>query len=79
ATQLYTASWYWKQPYHTSTLTGAQWVKELVNGHYDRIWSELGMRVHVFLTFIHELRVVTGPEDPKYVTLEEQAAIFLYM
>jgi hypothetical protein len=79
AAQLYSTPSYWKQPYHTSKLTGAEWVNELKNGHWDRIWTELGMRVHVFLTFVHELRAVAGLDDSKYVGLEEQAAIFLYM
>jgi hypothetical protein len=34
---LYASPHYWKQPYHTSALTGAAWVKELINGHPDRI------------------------------------------
>lgn len=79
ATQLYSTPLYWKQPYHTSALTGQAWVKELIEGHYDRIWSELGMRVHVFLTFVHELRTVAELGDSRHITLEEQAAIFLYM
>lgn len=79
ATQLYASPLYWKQPYHTSKLSGAEWVKELINGHHDRIWTELGMRVHVFLAFVHELRVTCGLQDSKYVHLDEQAAIFLYM
>ena len=37
------------------------------------------MRVHVFLAFVHELRVVCGVQDSKYVKLDEQVAIFLYM
>ena len=79
ATQLYASPLYWKQPYHTSKLSGAEWVKELISGHPDRIWTELGMRVHVFLAFVHELRVVCGLEDSRYIGLDEQAAIFLYM
>ena len=79
ATQLYASPLYWKQSYHTSKLSGAEWVKELINGHHDRIWTELGMRVHVFLAFVHELRVVCGLEDSWYIGLDEQAAIFLYM
>jgi hypothetical protein len=35
--------------------------------------------VHVFLTLVHELRVVAGLEDSCHVTLDEQVAIFLYM
>ena len=41
AMQLYSSPLYWKQPYHTSKLSGEEWVNELINGHYDRIWHEL--------------------------------------
>ena len=33
AIALYTASEYWSQPYHTSKLTGEEWVWELICGH----------------------------------------------
>jgi hypothetical protein len=79
ATQLYASPLYWKQPYHTSKLLGGEWVKELINGHHDQIWMELGMQVHVFLAFIHELCTVCSLDDSKYVGLDEQTAIFLYM
>lgn len=79
ASQLYASPLYWKQPYHTSKLSGAEWVKELIHGHHERIWTELGMQVHVFLAFVHELRVVCGLEDSKYIGLDEQVAIFFYM
>jgi hypothetical protein len=79
ASNLYSTPWYWKQPYHTLKLTGAEWVKELIHGHYDRIWTELGVRVHVFLALEHELQVVSGMDDLRYVELWEQLAIFLYM
>ena len=37
------------------------------------------MRLHVFLAFTHELQTVSGLEDSRQgVTVEEQAAIFLY-
>ncbi len=54
-------------------------MEELIHGHPDRIWTELGVRTHVFLAFIHELRTVCGLEGSRYVGLNEQAAIFLYM
>jgi hypothetical protein len=75
---LYALPHYSKQPYHTSALTGVAWVKELKYGHPDRIWTELGMRLHVFIALVAELRLC-GLADSRYVGLEEQVAIFSYM
>ncbi|KAJ7319139.1 hypothetical protein DFH08DRAFT_632566, partial [Mycena albidolilacea] len=71
---LYGSNWYWAQPYHTSKLTGQQWVEELMRGHPERIHNELGVHLHVLLI---ELRGL-GYSDSKFVSLEEQLAIFLY-
>ena len=65
-----------KEPYHTSILTGQGWVDELINGHPNRIWAELGMKSDVFLALISKLREL-GYADSKYVSLEEQP--FFYM
>lgn len=65
-------------PYHTLVLSGHQWVKELLNGHPDRIHCELGMYTDAFLILLEELREM-GHHDSKHVTLEEQVAIALYM
>lgn len=54
-------------------------MKELINGHHDCMWTELGMNVHVFLALLHELQVACGLGDSCYVGLNEQVAIFLYM
>lgn len=67
-----------KEPYHTSILSGYAWVQELLNGHPERIRTELGVHKEVFHALIQELRLM-GHGDTKYVTLEEQLAIFLYM
>ena len=77
AVQLYADPLYNKQPYHTSALSGHSWVLELLNGHPDRIRCELGVRHHVFNKLINKLRTL-GHRDSRNVTLEEQAAIFLY-
>ena len=77
AMSLYASQWYWKQPYHTSALTGAEWVEELIYGHPDRIKNCLGMRVHVFLALLAELRLC-GLKDSKHVSVREKVAIFLY-
>ncbi|KAJ7265972.1 hypothetical protein B0H12DRAFT_996882, partial [Mycena haematopus] len=67
------------QPYHTSKLTGQQWVEELMRGHPERIYNELGVHLHVFIMLLIELRLGgLGYSDSKYVSLEEQLAIFLY-
>ena len=67
-----------KEPYHTSILSGYAWVQELLNGHPERIRTELGVHKEVFYALLEELQLM-GHGDTKYVTLEEQLAIFLYM
>jgi hypothetical protein len=34
-------------PYHTSALSGEDWVQELIHGHPNRIKTELRMHLHV--------------------------------
>ncbi|THU81589.1 hypothetical protein K435DRAFT_623520, partial [Dendrothele bispora CBS 962.96] len=65
---LYSTPAYWSQPYHTSALTGRQWVEELIQGHPDRIYNELGMRLHVFNAFVWELRL-HGMTNSRYCTI----------
>lgn len=65
------------EPWHTSILTGEMWVMELLAGHPEHIRTELGVHSHVFYALIDELRDM-GCTDSKYVSLEEQLAIFLY-
>ncbi|KAG2368968.1 hypothetical protein BDR07DRAFT_1572002 [Suillus spraguei] len=36
------------QPYHTSALSDEAWVVELLTGHPECIWCELGVHAHVF-------------------------------
>ncbi len=74
AVTLYASTWYWKQPYHTNALSGEAWVNELIFGHLERIYTCLGMRVHVFLALVPEL-CLHGLKDSHYVTLKEKVAI----
>jgi hypothetical protein len=67
-----------KEPYHTSILSGYAWLQELLHGHPERIRTELGVHKEVFLALIILLRSM-GHGDTRYVTLEEQLAIFLYI
>ena len=68
---------YDKTPYHTSALTGAGWVHELLNGHPEHIHNELGVHKHVFLGLVTALEQ-HGVTSSRHVHIEEQLAIFLY-
>ena len=64
-------------PYHTSILSGQDWILELINGHPERMHTELGVRVHVFRRMVSALsKAGMGPS--KHVSLEEKLTIFLY-
>lgn len=69
---------YIRKPYHTSALSGEAWVLELLCGHPNRIHTELGVSLEVYNNLIEELRHL-GYNNSRYVSLEEQLAIFLYM
>lgn len=65
------------QPYHTSALTGRAWISELLDGHPNRIKTELGVHKHVFQILIEELKWL-GVSNSRHVDLEEKLGIFLY-
>jgi hypothetical protein len=77
AALVYAAPLYNKTPYHTSALSGEEWVQELINGHPECIRCELGVHKHVFQALIAYLKNV-GHSNSQYVTIEEQLSIFLY-
>ena len=77
ATVEYASPLYDKTPYHTSVLSGADWVLELIDGHPERIRCELGVHKHVFHALIAYLQNI-GCSHSRHVTLEEQLTIFLY-
>jgi hypothetical protein len=68
---------YNKIPYHTSALSGAAWVAELLQGHPEHIRCELGVHQHVFQFLVSYLQII-GVKHSRDVLLEEQLAIFLY-
>ena len=76
-TLAYAMRLYDKIPYHTSALTGEMWVLELINGHPERIRNVLGVHKDVFLSLRDDLQQF-GHRNSKFVSLEEQLAIFLY-
>jgi len=65
------------EPYHTSILSGEGWVLELLTGHPDHIKNELGMSADLFNELITILRN-RDHINSRFVSLEEQLAIFLY-
>jgi hypothetical protein len=65
------------EPYHTSALSGEGWLLELLTGHPERIRNELGMYAETFSYLVSHLRDY-GHVDSRFVSLEEQLAIFLY-
>jgi hypothetical protein len=73
----YSQTYYDKTLYHDSALSSAAWVCELLTGHPKRIRKKLGVYKHVFWAFIVSLQNA-GYTLLKFVTLEEQLAIFLY-
>ena len=75
----FVASSYWeKTPRNTSTLSGKAWVDELLEGHPICFYDNLTMNRHVFRQLLRALNEKAGLGDSKYVTLEEQLAVFLY-
>ena len=66
------------KPYHMSILSGQGWVEELLEGHPAWIQCELGVSQDIFLELVAALESF-GHEDSKYVKIEEQLAIFLYI
>ena len=67
-----------REPHHTSTLTGEEWVIELLTGHPKHIQCKLGLSSEAFVYLIDKLQEI-GYNTSKFVSLEEQLAIFLYM
>lgn len=69
---------YLKTPKNTSKLTGQQWLDELLEGHPQRFYDSMGMNKHVFRALLAEL-VLIGLHDTRWVSKEEQLAIFCHL
>ena len=67
-----------KEAQHTSRLSGEHWVQELLDGHEDRIYNELGMHKHVFNRLLAVLGRDAGLHGTRRVSAKEQLAIFLH-
>jgi hypothetical protein len=72
------ASRFEKEAQHTSRLSGELWVQELLKGHEDRIYNELGMHKNVFLRLLAVLRRDAGLHGTRRVSAEKQLSTFLH-
>lgn len=66
-----------RTPMYDSERTGERHIQELLVGHGLRFYDELGMSKHVFQKLKHELATYSGFRETKYMSMEEQLAIFL--
>lgn len=67
-----------KTPMHTSKLTGASRVNEILSGHESLSKRSFRMEVSVFHALVDKLREKQLLIDSRVVSVEEQVAIFLY-
>ena len=66
------------RPMHTSILTGKGWLDEVLHGHPDRCHRELGMSALQFSLLWAELAANGELADSRFITSQEQLAIFVY-
>ncbi|KAJ7488039.1 hypothetical protein FB451DRAFT_962320, partial [Mycena latifolia] len=65
-------------PMHTSILTGRAWLDEVLLGHPDRCHRELGMSALEFSLLWAELAANGHLADSRFITSQEQLAMFMY-
>src|SRR3954463_16095623 len=63
----YSASFLDKQPRHTSILSGALWVEEIMNGNPFRTLNTFRMNVELFKKLAFELETQAGLEHTRNV------------
>ncbi|KAL5578857.1 hypothetical protein UlMin_011299 [Ulmus minor] len=66
-------------PMHTSIRTGHEYMLELLNQHPDRMFNKIRMYRPCFEMLIQVLRQQTALQNSRYLTLEEQVMIFVYV
>ncbi|KAL5567609.1 hypothetical protein UlMin_024184 [Ulmus minor] len=68
-----------RMPMHTSIRTGHQYMLELINDHPDRLFNKIRMYRPCFEMLIQVLRQQTALQNSRFLTLEEQVMIFIYV
>ena len=66
-------------PCNTSSLSGPEYVEELLTGHPDRIYDSFRMDKHVFLRLCTTLEHFQLLEHDRHVGIHESVAIFLFI
>lgn len=78
ATAIYYSANFLKNQQHTSSLSGQQWMAELLNGHPKRVKDNLGTSQEGFLYLEDLLIRKAGLQSTRYMGTTEQLGIFLY-
>jgi hypothetical protein len=68
-----------KRPEHTSSLSGAQKIKEILEGHLNWCRVEFRMEPNIFRAAAHYLRAENLLHDTRGVKVEEQLGMFMFM
>ena len=64
---------------HTLIRTGHQYMLELINDHPDKLFKKICMYRPCFEILIQILRQQTDLQNSRFLTLEEQVMIFIYV
>jgi hypothetical protein len=65
--------------YHDSILTGEKWLAELLQSpNRHRFYEQLGLHKETFLELVRELENLYLIKQSRFMSTEEQVAIFLY-
>lgn len=75
----YATTYVLKEPCRTSSLSGQDWVKELMKGNNRRFRENLRMTKSTYFS-IREILLTSGHlQDSRYVSVDEKLCIFLYI
>ncbi|XP_048138571.1 uncharacterized protein LOC115743588 [Rhodamnia argentea] len=68
-----------REPIRDSAFSGAQWIREIIHGHSDRVCEAFRMERHVFLNLCGLFTARGWLGDSRYLKVDEQVGIFLYL
>ena len=66
-----------KEPMYNDPETGEKKIQQLLRGHPSRFYNMMGMSQHTFKRLVHELHIYSGLVPTRYLSMEEQVAIFV--